>query len=136
MESVGVVEEDVLAEGCGGRRRAVATPNRESRKEKKIRISKLMKQRTENLKKLKKPKVQLDLTKEDFSEDFQNLFNDIPIVKHEKTFKNVTSNYIIDNIKENTVIHLIFLSIKETVRKIVIYFKENDTTKTKINYHI
>ena len=35
MESVGVVWRMWLTEGCGGRRCAVATPNRESRKEKK-----------------------------------------------------------------------------------------------------
>ena len=35
----------------------------------------------------KKPKVRLDLDKEDFSEDLQNLFNNIPIVRQERTFQ-------------------------------------------------
>ena len=38
MVSVGVVE-DVVTEGCGGRRCAVATPNRESQKEKRRYLS-------------------------------------------------------------------------------------------------
>ena len=57
----------------------------------------------------KNPKVQFDLEKQDFSEDLENLFKDpysedsIPIVGQERTFQKVTSDYIIDNIKENNI---------------------------------
>ena len=51
----------------------------------------------------KKPKVQLNLEKEEFSEDLQNLFNETPIIRQEGTFKNVTSNYIIDNIRKSNI---------------------------------
>ena len=76
----------------------------------------------------------MDLDKEDFSEDLQNLFKDpqigfsettassskgmtVPsfsetalptsIVRQKRTFQNVTSDYIIDNIKENNILLLL-----------------------------
>ena len=79
------------------------------------------------------PKVWLDLEKEDFSDALQNLFNDddIPIIREERTFKKVTSDYIIDNIKKNNV-PLYFKTIKESVRKTINNFKGNDNTKLKL----
>ena len=73
---------------------------KELKVKKNTRTSKLNKQRTKNLKKLKQPKVRLNSDKEDFSEDLKNLFSNNPIVIQEKTFQNVTSDYTIDNIKE------------------------------------
>ena len=32
-----------------------------------------------------------------------NLFNEPPVVKHKKTFQNVTSDFIIKNIQENDI---------------------------------
>ena len=86
---------------------------------------------------LKKPKVRLDLDNEDFSEDLQNLFKDpypedsIPIVRQQRTFKNVTFDYNIDNIKENNICYY-FNTIKEAVRNTINNFKGNDNTKFKI----
>ena len=52
---------------------------------KKSRSSKLQNQKKQNLQKLKIPKVKYNLMKEDLSEDLQNLFNNIPIVRWERT---------------------------------------------------
>ena len=84
-----------------------------------------------NLKKLKKPKVRLDLDKEDFSEDLENLFSNIPIVRQERIFQNLTSDFIIDNIKENNISYY-FKTIKEAVRKTISIFNGNGNTKFKI----
>ena len=90
------------------------------------RRSKLQKQKKQNLQKLKKPKVRYGLMEEDFLEDFR-----IPIVRQETTFKNITSDYIIDNIKESNIPYY-FNIIKESVIKTVNNFKGNEIVKFKI----
>ena len=73
--------------------------------------SKLQKQKKQNLQKLKRSKVRYGLMKEDSLGDFQ-----IPIVKQDKTFKSITSDYIIDNIEESNIPYY-FDIIKESVMK-------------------
>ena len=98
---------------------------------KKYRSSKLQKQKKQNLQKLKIPKVRYNLMKEDLSEDLQNLFNNIPIVRRERTFRNITSDYIIHNIKENNISYY-FKIIKESVKKTINNFKGNEIIKFKL----
>ena len=66
----------------------------------------------------------MDIDKEDFFEDLENLFINIPIVRQERTFQNVTSDYIIDSIKENNISYY-FKTVKEAVRKTISNFKGN-----------
>ena len=73
----------------------------------------------------------MDLDNDDFSEDLENLFSNIPIVRQERTLQNVTSDYITDNIKENNISYY-FKTIKEAVRKTISNFKGNSNTKFKI----
>ena len=95
---------------------------------KRKRISKLQKQKKQILQKLKTLKVRYDLEKEDSSE---NSFSNIPIVRQEKSFKNITSDYIIDNIKENNIFYY-FKTIRESVKKTISNFKGNETIKFKL----
>ena len=90
------------------------------------RRSKLQKQKKQNLQKLKRSKVRYGLMKEDSLGDFQ-----IPIVKQDRAFKSVTSDYTIDNIKENNIPYY-FNIIKESVMKTVNDFKGNETLKFKL----
>ena len=69
------------------------------------RRSKLQKQKKQNLQKLKRSKVRYGLMKEDSPGDLR-----IPIVKRDKTFKSVTSDYTIDNIKETNIPYYFTLS--------------------------
>ena len=73
----------------------------------------------------------MDLDKEDFYKDLQNLFSNQPEVRQERTFQNVTSHYIIDNIKENNIPYY-FKTIKEAVRNRITNFKGNGNVKFKI----
>ena len=61
--------------------------------------------------------------KEDSLEDFR-----IPIVKQDRAFKSVTSDYTIDNIKESNIPYY----FKESVIKTVNDFKGNETLKFKL----
>ena len=89
------------------------------------RRSKLQKQKKQNLQKLRKPKVRYGLMKKDFLEDFWIL-----IVRQERTFKNITSDYIIDNIKESNIPYY-FNIIKESVIKQLIISKEMKSLSLK-----
>ena len=90
------------------------------------RRSKLQKQKKQNLQKLKRPKVRHGLMKEDSLRDFR-----IPIVKQDKTFKSITSDYIIDNIEESNIPYY-FDIIKESVIRTINNFKGNETLKFKL----
>ena len=90
------------------------------------RRSKLQKQKKQNLQKLKRPKVRHGLMKEDSLRDFR-----IPIVKQDKTFKSITSDYIIDNIEESNIPYY-FDIVKESVIRTINNFKGNETLKFKL----
>ena len=74
----------------------------------------LFKEKVIRAKLSKKPKVTQDIGKIDFTNALPNLFNEPPVVEHNRTFKNVTSDFIIKNIQENDVSKY-FKTIKEAV---------------------
>ena len=79
----------------------------------------------------KKPKVKQDISKIDFTNALPNLFNESPVVEHNRTFQNVTSDFLIKNIQEND-ISKYFITIKEAVNKTIIDFKGKDSIKFKL----
>ena len=74
----------------------------------------------------KKPKVKQDISKIDFTNALPNLFNESPVVEHNRTFQNVTSDFIIKNIQEND-ISKYFKTIKEAVNTTITDFKGKDS---------
>ena len=60
-----------------------------------------------------------------------NLFNESPVVKHNRTFQNVTSDFLIKNIQEND-ISKYFKTIKVAVHKTISDFKSRDNIKFKL----
>ena len=85
-----------------------------------------------NLHKLsKKPKVKQDISKIDFTNALPNLFNEPHVVEHDKTFQNVTSDFIIKNIQENDIAKY-FKTIKEAVYETISNFKDRDNIKFKL----
>ena len=71
----------------------------------------------------KKPKVKQDISKIDFTNAYlPNIFNESPVVEHDRTFQNVTSDFLIKNIREND-ISKYFKTIKEAVHKTINDFK-------------
>ena len=82
-----------------------------------------------NLHKLtKKPKVKQDISKIDFTNALPNLFNEPPVIEHDRTFQNVTSDFIIKNIQENDIAKY-FKTIKEAVFETISNFKGRDNIK-------
>ena len=79
----------------------------------------------------KKPKVKQDISKIDFTNALPNLFNESLVVEHNRTFQNVTSDFIIKNIQEND-ISKYFKTIKEAVNKTISDFKSKDSIKFKL----
>ena len=79
----------------------------------------------------KKPKVKQDISKIDFTNALPNLFNESPVVEHNRTFQNVTSDFLIKNIQEND-ISKYFKTIKEAVHKTISNFKGIDNIKFKL----
>ena len=69
-----------------------------------------------------------NLKNKDFFKDF---FPVTPIVKQDKTFKSITSDYIIDNIKESNIPYY-FDIVKESVIRTINNFKGNETLKFKL----
>ena len=69
-----------------------------------------------------------NLKNKGFPKDF---FPVTPIVKQDKTFKSITSDYIIDNIKESNIPYY-FDIVKESVIRTVDDFKGNETLKFKL----
>ena len=51
----------------------------------------------------KKPKVKQDISKIDFTNALPNLFSESSVVEHNRTFQNVTSDFLIKNIQENDI---------------------------------
>ena len=79
----------------------------------------------------KKPKVKQDISKIDFTNALPNLFNESPVVEDDRTFQNVTSDFLIKNIQEND-ISKYFKTIKEAVHKTISDFKGIDNIKFKL----
>ena len=84
-----------------------------------------------DLKHLIKPKVKQDISKINFTNAPPNLFNESPVVEHNTSFQNVTSDFIIKNIQEND-ISKYFKTIKEAVHKTISNFKGRDNIKFKL----
>ena len=59
------------------------------------------------------------------------LFNEPPVVKHDRTFQNITGEFKIKNIQEND-ISKCFKTIKEAVHKAISNFKGRDNIKFKL----
>ena len=82
----------------------------------------------------KKLKVKQDISKIDFTNALPNLFNESPVVEHDRTFQNVTSDFLIKNIQEND-ISKYFKTIKEAVHKTISDFKGRDNIKLKTYFN-
>ena len=78
-----------------------------------------------------KPKVKQNISKIDFTNALPNLFNESPVVEHNISFQNVTSDFIIKNIQEND-ISKYFKTIKESVHETISNFKGRDNIKFKL----
>ena len=81
--------------------------------------------------KKKTPKVILDDRKEDYNDALCKLYGEEPIVEETATFKTVSSEYNITNIRENNVLKY-FDIIKDSVFNTVNDFKQKDNIKFKI----
>ena len=68
----------------------------------------------------KKPKVKQYINKIDFTNDLPNLFNESPIVEHDRTFQNVTSDFLIKNIQENDISKYFKTLKKQLIKQSVI----------------
>ena len=79
----------------------------------------------------KKPKVKQDISKIDFTNALSNLFNESPVVEDDRTFQNVTSDFLIKNIQEND-ISKYFKTIEEAVYKTISDFKGRNNIKFKL----
>ena len=75
-----------------------------------------------------KPKVQFN---EDLTQSFGILFNEKPAINFAKSFRDVTTDYVIDNIQEENVLNY-FQIIKELVKQTTEEFKGTSSCKLKL----
>ena len=73
----------------------------------------------------KKPKVKQDISKIDFTNALPNLYNESPFVEHNRTFQNITSDFLIKTFKKT-----ISLNILKPLKKL--FIKRSAISKVEI----
>ena len=84
-----------------------------------------------DIKTSQKPRVKLDLDREDFTDSFRTLYEKQSIITQEETFKTAASNYYIRNISDSNISNY-FKTVKESIRKTVTEFKGNNVINLNI----